>query len=311
MKLESLSMDSYTSFLLKGPWGFGKTIAAASFARVGPVHLSYWDKKGPIELVQFFKKNAPELLKNIEYEVYGSHNAGEYLDHLYRLQKDCRYAAVITDSVTTMTSSSVNWSLSDRNKKAASKANTSKMTTVDKITPDWGEYKVETSLVSQALDICRTLPCHVIWIAHPIPGTKVEGSGSGMRVTKVNSIVTYGSKVAGIVPGQFSEIYQFSKRSDWNATEGASRSTYLVSTEAIGDDYAKSNIGLSCEMDITNKLFYDVWLEEVAKLEAKLTGGTQKQPSIPPAVSSPFAHIPTAKPTAESNQPTDKKPWQV
>lgn len=291
MKLENLSMDGYTSFLLKGPWGFGKTIAAASFAKLGPVHLSYWDKKGPIELVQFFKRYAPELLKNIDYEVYGAHNANEYLNFMFRMARDCRYMAMINDSVTTMTSGAVNWSLGFRdNKKNSSK---------DKIMPDFDEYKVETSLVTQALDICRTLPCHIIWTCHPLPSTKIEGSGSSMKVSKVNSIVTYGSKVAGIVPGQFSEIYHFSKQSSWDPNAGKSNIRYIVSTEQVGDDYAKSNIGLNCEMDITEKLFYDVWKAEVDKLEVKL-----KEAKQIPATTNPFEV--KATPVVDPN----KKPWE-
>jgi hypothetical protein len=205
-----------------------------------------------------------------------------------------------------MTAGAVNWSLGFRdNKKNKDK---------DKIIPDWDEYKVETSLVTQALDICRTLPCHIIWIAHPVPSVKIEGSGSSVKVTKVNPIVTYGSKVAGIIPGQFSEIYQFSKRSDWDSAAGKSKLQYLVSTEQIGDDYAKSNIGLNVEMDITNKLFYDVWKEEIRKLEERLNAITQTTPGL----SSPFAPFaPTPTPPANvptTNTPTQtgtfKKPWE-
>lgn len=292
MKLDTLSMDSYTSFLLKGPWGFGKTIAAASFAKSGPVWLSYWDKKGPIELVQFFKRHAPELLKNIEYEVYGAHNANEYLNKMFSFARDCRYAAIINDSVTSMTAGAVNWSLGFRdNKKNKDK---------DKIMPDFDEYKVETSIVTQALDICRTLPCHVIWTCHPLPSLKVEGSGGSMKVSKVNSIVTYGSKVAGIIPGQFSEIYHFSKQSTWDGNAGKSHLRYLVSTEQVGDDYAKSNIGLNVEMDITDRLFYDVWKEEVKKLEAKLNE-VKQQPQPP----NPFQSNVVSQPSTET-----KKPWE-
>lgn len=289
MKLSDLSAATgYLSFLLKAPPGFGKTIAAASFAKLGPVWLSYWDKKAPIELVQYFKRHCPEVLHNIDYDLYGAHNANEYLNKLVQVQRDCRYVACINDSVTMMTAAAVNWSLGFRD---ASKKDKNK----DRILPVWDEYKVETSLVTQALDICTGLPCHVIWTAHPVPSVKVEGSGAGIKVTKVNPIVSYGSKVAGILPGRFSEIYQFSKRSDWNAAEGKSSLSYYVSTEQIGDDYAKSNIGLNCEMDITDKLFYDVWRQEVLKLEAKLNEIT-----IPPP--NPFANI--------TNPQSDKKPWE-
>lgn len=294
MKLTDLTIgaNNYLSFLLKGPWGFGKTIAAASFAKLGPVHISYWDKKAPIELVQFYKQHDQQILQNIEYEVYGAHNANEYLNFLLKQSKDCRYVALITDSVTNMTSGAVNWSLGFRE---AGKKNPNK----DKIIPDWDEYKVETSLVTQALDISRGIPAHIIWIAHPIPGVKIEGSGAAIRVTKVNPIVTYGSKVAGIIPGQFSEIYQFSKVSEWDQAAGKSRARYLVSTEQIGDDYAKSNLGLNVEMDITNKLFYDVWKAEVLKLEDRLNAIENKP-------SNPFANITNG--TTQTN--TNKKPWE-
>src|SRR5215510_3566484 len=114
MKLDNLSLTDYTSFLLKAQPGFGKTIAAASFARLGPIHISYWDKKGPIELVQFYKRFAPNLLRNIEYEIYGAHNANEYLNFMIRQVRDCRYVAMINDSLTTMTAGAVNWSLGFR-----------------------------------------------------------------------------------------------------------------------------------------------------------------------------------------------------
>lgn len=292
MKLENLSLDNYTSFLLKGPWGFGKTVAAASFARTGSVFLSYWDKKGPIELIQFLKVYAPDLIKNIEYEVYGAHNANEYLNFMFKLSKNCKYAAIINDSVTTMTSAAVNWSLGFKDNKKEKKDNNIAI-------PDFDEYKVETSLVTQSLDICRTLPCHVIWIAHPLPSMRIEGSGSAMRVSKVNSIVTYGSKVAGIIPGQFSEIYHFSKLSAWDPTLGKSKISYIVSTEQVGDDYAKSNIGLQVEMDITDKLFYDVWKAEVTKLEEKLN-----------AIKIPTRPDPFATTSGQIIVTTDKRPWE-
>jgi len=279
---------------MKGPWGFGKTIAAASFALEGPVFLSYWDKKAPIELVQFFKKIGREdLLRQIDYEVYGANNANEYLNKMIAIAKRCDYIAIINDSVTNMTSAAVNWSLSFRD----DRKNKDKV----KVLPDFDEYKVETSLVTQALDICKTLPCHVIWTCHPLPSIKIEGSGNTMKVSKVNSIVTYGSKVAGIIPGNFSEIYHFSKQSNWDAGAGKSSSKYLVSTEVIGDDYAKSNIGLNCEMDITDRLFYTVWKEEIKKLEAA-TKEKMNEVKEKPTSTNPFENM---------NTPASQSPWKT
>jgi len=265
LKASDLILESQSSILLKGPFGHGKTLAAATFALDGPIWIAYFDKKKPVELFHFFHKiiKRPDLLANIEYDVYNSHNANEYLNKMFELSRDCRYFAVITDSVTNMTSAAVNWSLGFRN--------TKKLKDKDKIMPEFDEYKIETSLVTQALDICKALPCHVIWTCHPVPSIKVEGSGSSIKVTKTNPIVTYGSKVAGIVPGNFSEIYHFSKESTWDSVSGKSLIKYKVTTEAIGDDFAKSNLGLTGEFDITNQLFYEIWKNRVQQLREELT----------------------------------------
>lgn len=287
-------IDSQASILLKGPFGFGKTLAAASFALEGPIHISYWDKKKPVELEHFFRRiiKRPDLLNRIEYDVYNSHNANEYLNKLIGFIKDCRYFAIVNDSVTNMTSAAVNWSLGFRdNKKAKDK---------DKLIPDFDEYKVETSLVTQALDICKALPVHVLWTCHPVPSIKIEGSGSNMKIIKTNPIVTYGSKVAGIVPGNFSEIYHFSRRSNWDATSGKPSIQYIVSTQGVAeDDFAKSNLGLTGDMDITNRLFYEVWKEQVQKLKEVNNADRLIAEETP---INPFAN----QTNQSTNQPTNK-----
>lgn len=295
MKASDIIVDSQTSILLKGPFGHGKTLALATFALEGPIYLAYFDKKKPIELKTFFLQfgeRGRKILNNIEYDIYSAANANEYLNKLMQLSKDCRYFAVGTDSVTNLTSAAVNWSLGFRdNKKSKDK---------DKIMPDFDEYKVETSLVTQALDICRTLPCHILWTAHPIPGIKIEGSGASIKVTKVNPIVTYGSKVAGIVPGNFSEIYHFMKGSNWDAASGKGNTKYAVSFDAIGDDFAKSNIGLKGEMDITDQFFYEVWKQRV-KQHMEVLENAIKEQEAKPTVINPFASQPS------DSKPTDRK----
>lgn len=265
MKASSISLSN-VAFLFKGPFGFGKTLAAASFALEGPVYLSYWDKKSPIELTSFFTEKrfgdkAKKILDNIEYDIYSSNNAHEYLNKLIKFQEDCRYVAIINDSLTYMTSAVVNWSLN------FGKKGDREIKKIKEILPDFDEYKSETSIITQCIDLSRNLPCHVIWTAHPIPSIKVDGSGSSMRVTKVNPIVTYGSKVAGMVPGGFTEIYHFSQETTWSDTGSSKR--YIVHTDAIGDEFAKSPLlsdnGIK-QFDITDRLFYEVWKELTTKI---------------------------------------------
>jgi hypothetical protein len=246
------------SILLKSPYGFGKTIAACSMAVDGPVWLAYWDKQEPVELLTFFRKHRPELLNNIDYDVYSAKNANEYMNKLIAQNKKCDYIGHINDSVTNMTSAAVNWSLGFRNPKGP-KTDKTMGTNNLLFVPDFDEYKVETSMVTQSLDLCRTLPCHVIWTCHPLPSLKIEGSGSSVKVSKVNNIVTYGSKVGAIVPGQFTEIYHLSFDNSWDTATGTSRTRRIVNTVGNGDDFAKTALDLPAEIDITDKLFWEEW----------------------------------------------------
>lgn len=302
MKASSIDITGPTSFLFKSPFGFGKTLAAASFALTGPTYLAYWDKKKPVELVTFFRRfgdKGKKILDNLEYDVYGSHNANQYLNKMIDFSQNCRLTACITDSVTTLTSGAVNWS-SGFNEKGK-KLDNLKIDNPQQIIPGFDEYKSETALVSQALDLSRTFPCHVIWTAHPLPGIKIEGSGSSMKVSKVNSLVTYGSKVAGIVPGQFTEIYHFSKATDYSSNPVKTR--YKVSTEAIGDEFAKSAYGLPAELDITDRLFYEVWLESMQEVQNNYNNQVKEQTNElnkPQTTINPFV----------TNQPTEKK-WNA
>ncbi len=262
----NVSEEKY-SFLFKGPVGFGKTLAAASFASQGPVYIFYFDKKSPIELVKFFKDiiKRPELLKNIEWGSYSANNANAYINKLIEFQKYCDKFAIISDSLTSMTGAAVGWSLG---------FNPNKVVTPENTKPGMQEYQVETSYVVQALDMTIGLPCHNIWTAHPLPKldfTQTVDAGGQNRtsVTKTNSLVTYGNKIAGLVPGRFTEIYHFGQDNVWDGTRGVNRLKYVVHTEAQGDEYAKTALNLPKSLEITNGLFYDIWKSSLKFSEVK------------------------------------------
>jgi hypothetical protein len=283
-KASSITTPNNISFLFKSSPGFGKTLAAASFAVEGPVYLAYWDKSSPVELTTFFTEKrfgslAKKILDNIEFDIYGSDNANAYLNKLIDLSNDCRYFAIINDSITFMTAGAVNWSMNfGKDPKLKKK--------IKDVLPDWDEYKVETSIVSQCIDLCKKLPCHSIWTAHPLAGVSLSGSGNSMRVTRTNSIVSYGQKVASMVPGSFTEIYHFSQQSDYSS-EGKNSKRFIVNTEAVGDEFAKSPLlgDYVKEFDITGQLFYTVWSKLIKESRGETT--ESKEPSQP-TIHNPF-----------------------
>lgn len=258
-----MSLDRNLSFLFKGSPGTGKTPAACTFAEFGPVYLAYWDKKKPVELDRYFREviHRPELLDNIEYDVYGSSNANEYLNKMIDFASNCKYVAVITDSLTSMTGAAVNWSLGFNDK--GQKITKPNATPQDMI-PDWDEYKVETSMIVQAIDISQKIPAHIIWMAHPLPQIRITGgSGSRVTITTSNSLVTYGNKVAGLVPGRFTEIYHFYQELNYQTNPTSQH--FKVSTSNIGDEFARTSLDLPKDFDITNKSFARVWTDLVNK----------------------------------------------
>jgi len=304
-KASSIDITGPTSFLFKSPWGFGKTLAAASFALTGPTYLAYIDKKKPVELRTFFQRfgeKGRRILDNLEYDVYDGSNINKYLNKVIDMSDSCKYTAFITDSATMLTSATVTWSLgfNDKGKKVAIRTDNPQQ-----IIPKFDEYKAETSIIAQSLDMCRALPCHVIWTAHPLPGIKIEGSGGSMKVSKVNTLVTFGTKVAGLIPGQFTEIYHFTKGTNYNTDPISVK--YGISTEAIGDEFAKTALGLPGELDFTNRLFYEVWLEALQKVQRDFDNQTKEQTSElnNPSSFNPFAN--PANPTITA-QPEEKKP---
>ena len=106
-----------------------------------------------------------------------------------------------------------------------------------------------------------------------------------MRVTKVNSLVSYGSKVAGIVPGSFTEIYHFSQQANWSA-DGKGTKRFVAMMDSIGDEFAKSPLlsNFVKELDFTDKLFYEVWKEAIDAAQGKVKESATENP-----VSNPFS----------------------
>lgn len=304
-RASDLRPEGHMSFLFKGPFGHGKTIAACSFALQGRLYLAYWDKKTPIELKTYYEtqgEDGKRILDNIEWDRYSSQNAHHYLNRLIEFTKDCRESTIVTDSVTNMTASAVGWSLGFRDSKA-------KKDKVNKDAPqimaDFDEYKIETGFIAQALDLSKTLPANMIWIAHPLPQLRVEGSGASMKVSKAVSLVTYGSKVAGMIPGSFTEIYHFSKKVTF--TEAGAVERFVVDTRGIGDDFGKTAIFSkeNRELDFTDGLFYRVWQETLDK-QNKQPQPTQEEPQ--PTNNNIQFHNPF---NTEQPQQTNTPKWRV
>jgi len=241
--------------MLKGDNGSGKTIAAASFP--GPIKFFMFDG-AKLDAVKSFYPNR----RDIEYDIYGPREMRirdpfgnpihiksliQFAEEWTSLQDHCPYATVVLDSFTTFSVTCVTFQLdvrqSDKDKRTA-------LSKGGLVIPDFDEYKGETTLVTQTLDVSKVLPCHVIWTAHPLPKLETSGSGNSMKVTKSSSIAAYGTKTAAMAPSYFNEVWHIDVKGNPNPGAPPWRNLH---TQSLGEQFAKTALPLPPAIDITMK----------------------------------------------------------
>jgi len=243
--------------MLKGDNGVGKTVLAGSFP--GPVKFFMFDGSKLDVLKLFFPKRT-----DIEYDIYGARETKfkdangqpvhikdliQFADEFNALQDYCPYATVVLDSFTSFSVTCVTFQLDVRSASAQANKNPLK-SKGGLVVPDFDEYKGETTLVTQTLDVSKVLPCHVIWTAHPLPKLETSGSGNSMKVSKSSSIAAYGAKTAAMAPSYFNEIWHLETRA---ANDSAGTRQRIVHTQTTGDQFAKTALPLPVSFDVTMK----------------------------------------------------------
>jgi len=237
--------------MLKGDNGSGKTVLAGSFP--GPIKFFMFDGSKLDILKRFYPQRT-----DIEYDIYGARETRfkdsfgqtihiksliQFAEEFNKLQDYCPWSTIVIDSFTSFSVTCVTFQLDVRSHTEGKATATSKGGLV---IPDFDEYKGETTLVTQSLDVSKVLPCNVIWTVHPLPKLETSGQGNSMRVTKTTSIAAYGAKTAAMAPGYFNEVWHIEVRP-------GSSPQRIVHTQTIGTEFAKSALPLPANFDVTNK----------------------------------------------------------
>jgi hypothetical protein len=272
--IDDLALGRATSTLLKGPTGFGKTIAAASYPE--PVYIGDWDSRVD-SIYSYYSK---ERKKKIYFDTYGPSDIFKFMDLIANL---CEHgylkvdgdtfrpgSVVMPDSWTNFCIGTVDYQLAGTKEIAKKDKKVGKKTTGGIIIPDWDEYKGETALVTELLDYVKTIPkrhgIHVISTAHPTKQTAVGKDEMG-KVTvsvKVNPIISIGQKAAELIPTAYNEVYHFALVPSISAGEKGRRVVY---TEATGNEFAKTTMPLPVSFEWTDGLFYEKLMELARKGE--------------------------------------------
>lgn len=271
-RTSQLKLGGRLIVLMIGKNKSGKTIALASF----PLPMKIYNFDGPGRMHPI-KLMYPEL--DIEYVNVGVatvHHPDpewevmsfvDFCDDFANLQDSCPYQTVALDSFTSLTTTAVNFQLAARIGTNKWSTSTVKKTKGGLPIASWDEFNGETSAVSMILDVAKTLPCHIVMTAHPLPKTETNKEGEVIR--RWTTIAAYGHKVDKIVPGYFSEIWNFIPESSPVPGEKAKYSFYTV---PVGLDDAATALPLPGKVDITNRRAFnvvqDLLKEHQVKLEA-------------------------------------------
>jgi len=243
LKLNEIVPGKRLMVLSIGDNGSGKSGASASFGKLGKIHFYDFDgRMGGVAATIRECKFDPVISENLTYDTYGPKNFTKFMEEFERLQTNCPYKTIVVSSLTSLSLSAVNHVLGLKGSKII--ADRFGLVNV----PGWDEINAETAWIGTMLDICKLLPCHVILEAHPVKRIEVDGK----NVKKSETLVCYGNKINGMVPGYFDEIWEFEKRP---AIAGGG----MERTVTFDSVTAKSSLSLDVrKLDISGKPLFDL-----------------------------------------------------
>jgi hypothetical protein len=235
-KIQSIKLGRIIRVLEIGENGTGKSTSIGSF----PEPILYYDFDNRMEPV---KRAYPN--KDIHFVTVGPHNFGDFREHVESLQDRNPYKTVALDGITGFTTTAIVYQMILRGGEA-------KKTKGGIAIPGFDEYNGETMIVTSTIEVLKNLNCNVVVTAHPLSKIEnVDGKSVRSRV-----IVSYGTKIASMVPGYFNEIYNFQIRPPVSVKEKPVRVVY---TQHLGSDMAKTAYKLPPEIIITDRYdFYDI-----------------------------------------------------
>lgn len=260
MKLSDQAIGDVILAILKGEHGTGKSIAAASYATLGPTYVFDFEDRMRSVAGYYRRIGRTDIIDNIEFDTYYSFTkVRKKLESLHGAGGK-GLKNVVWDSLTSFTGrvlSNTKQTKADDAKgsgqtvgKTIGEFRVNSMEDFNAETAAVMEFVVEHAMIFKAMKVNFILTAHVIKVSE----NNDEGKSHFARY-----LMTGGKKAAQVIPGYYDEVYHFNMKPDISPSKPMH---YTAMTRHSGLDTAKTSLDLPSEIDFTGKSFYD----EVKKL---------------------------------------------
>lgn len=246
-------LGSPLKLMLVSPNGLGKTVAAASFYKAGPIQIEDADIR--MKPVKAFFPDA-----DIDYNSYTSDNFYTFVQKIHDIIDGKiipKFKTWVLDSMTSFSITSITYQLKVKDKVKTTKGGLP--------ATSWDEINGETVLfhnIMEAANLMHTkYGIHIIFTAHPVSKTEII---QGEDAKKIMSLAAYGNKIPSIIPGFFDEIYNLQLFKE--SLSKISRRVYTVPMDGMPGKTALQGY-LPEYIDITGKNFYEELMKHLQKKE--------------------------------------------
>lgn len=255
MKLNDVKNGDVILGIIKGENGTGKSIAAASFAEIGPTYVFDWEDRMRSVANYYRRINRQDIIDNIEFDSYTSFF--KVRKKIQALQSNPRgIKNIIWDSLTSFTlrvlANTKEFKQENQEKSGDKSGKTIgefRVNTMEDFNAESSaiyEFVIEHAMIFKAMGINFILTAHVIKVSEP---------GDDGKTGFARYLMSGGKKAGQIIPGYYDEVYHT------NIEPGMSMSDapkYTVRTRHSGLDTAKTSMNLPPKLDFTDKSFYSV-----------------------------------------------------
>jgi hypothetical protein len=211
VKLGEAQFGSTFMGLFVGRPGSGKSIAAASWYKEGPVYI--FDLDGRYRSLMKMYGWDQKAKDNINFDTYPTDDFPRIEQKINDFERSLPYRTIIFDGVTVLAQLLINYSIALRGVEGSGREGKGRKIGIIEMTAI-EDFGVEARGMYQILDAFKDLAlsgkCNVIFNAHIIQWREKVGD-TGREEDKYQ-LVTAGKKVAGALDGYFDEVYYFRKR---------------------------------------------------------------------------------------------------